>query len=175
MTTLSDYPDLLIVDSHSKNKLIVLRHNGNVWNDKPHSLTNIYNNCHSDITLLNDHSMTDDKLVKIFNFNIHQSNKTNRHHRGTAIAIKKTLQYRLHDDFETNLLAVAVTTRQGPITIVTDYIPPNSPYLHYIDYLTLLNRINPEYILGGLNASHRIFGHRDCSIIGRNLKTLYRL
>ena len=109
--------------------------------------------------------MTDDKLVKIFNFIIHQSNKTNRHHRGTAIAIKKTLQYRLHDDFETDLLAVTVTTRQGPITIATDYTHPNSPYLHYIDYLTLLIRTNPVYILGDLNARHRIFGHRDSNNI----------
>ena len=150
-TTLSNYPDFLIMASQSKNKLIVLQHNVNVWNDKQHALTNIYNNCDPDMILLNDHSMTDDKLVKIFNFNIHQSNKTNCHHRGTAIAIKKTLQYRLHDDFETDLLAVTVTTRQGPITIATDYIPPNSPYLHYIDYLTLLNRTNPVYILGDLN------------------------
>ena len=71
--------------SQSKNKLIVLQHNVNVWNDKRHALTNIYNNCDPDIILLNDHSMTDAKLVKIFNFDIHQSNKTNRHHRGTAI------------------------------------------------------------------------------------------
>ena len=89
MTTLSNYPDFLIMANQSKNKLIVLQHNVNVWNDKRHALTNVYNNCDPDIILLNDHSMTDDKLVKIFNFNIHQSSKTNRHYRGTAIAIKK--------------------------------------------------------------------------------------
>ena len=63
-------------------------------------------------------------------------------------------------------------TRQGLKTIATEYIPPNSPYLHYFDNLALLNRTNPLFIVGDLNARHRICGHRDCSTIGRNLQTL---
>ena len=58
------------------------------------------------------------------------------------------------------------------MTIASDYIPPNSPFLHYIDYLSLLNRQETVVILGDLNARHRIFGHNDNNPIGRNIKTL---
>ena len=155
-----------------RNTLTILQHNVNIWNDKRHSLTNIYNDHDPDIILINDHSLNDNNRLKIFNYNVHQCNKTNGYHRGTAIAIKKDLNYRLLDDFETDLLAVTIDTRQGPITVATDYIPPNSPFLHFIDYLSLLKRTEPVYILGDLNARHRFFGHNNNNTIGRNLKTI---
>ena len=136
-------------------ELTILQHNVNSWTNKKYELTNIYNRLNPDIILINDHAMTNDRRLKIFNYNIHSSNKSNLRHRGTAIAIRQDIQYRLHDDFDTDLLAITVQTRQGPITIATDYIPPNAPYLHYIDYLSLLNRQDPTYIIGDLNARHR--------------------
>ena len=79
---------------------------------------------------------------------------------------------KLIDDFETDLLAVTIESRQGPITIATDYIPLNSPILHYINYLSLHNRDEPVYILGDVNVAHRIFGHNDYNPVQRNMKTL---
>ena len=156
----------------NRNKLTIIQHNVNIWNDKRHALENIYNDIYADIILINDHSLTDNNRLKIFNYNVHCNNKANRLHRGSAIAIKKDINHRLLDDFKKDLLAVSIDTRQGPITIATDYIPPNSPYLHFIDYLSLLNRTEPVYILGDLNARHRIFGHNDFKPIGRKIKTI---
>ena len=124
-------------------KLTILQHNVNCWNNTRHALINIYNQTNPDLILINDHSLTEDKRLKIFNYNVHQNNKSNGIHKGTAIAIRKNLDYKLLDDLEMDLLAVTIDSRQGPITIATDYIPPNSPFLHYIDYLSLLNRDEP--------------------------------
>ena len=43
-------------------------------------------------------------------------------HKGTAIAIRNTLQHAVIDDFETDLIAVKPETSLGPTTIATDYI-----------------------------------------------------
>ena len=76
--------------AHQRNSLKILQHNVNTWNEKRHSLVNIYNEHDPDIILINDHSLKGNERVKIFNYNTHQSNKTNGNYRGTAIAIKKT-------------------------------------------------------------------------------------
>ena len=52
------------------------------------------------------------------------------------------------------------------------YIPPNSPNLHYKDYLTLLKRYDPAFILGNLNVRHFLLGHTDNNLVGRNLTTV---
>ena len=44
--------------------------------------------------------------------------------------------------------------------------------MHYIDYLSLLKRRDPVYIIGDLNARHPILGHNDNNPIGRNLNSL---
>lgn len=74
-----------------------------------HDLTNVYNDIDSDIILVNDHSFTNDERFIIFNYNIHTSNKTNARHHGTAIIIRKNIDYRPHDDFETNLIPITIT------------------------------------------------------------------
>ena len=153
-------------------RLTILQHNVRHWTIRRYELTNTYNNLDPDIILINDHSLINDERLKIFNYNVHSSNKTNTRHHGTAIAIRKNIDYRLHDEFETDLIAITIETRQGPITIGTDYIPPNSPYLHYIDYLTLLKRRDPVYIIGDLNARHPTLGHNNSNPVGRNVNSL---
>ena len=82
------------------------------------------------------------------------------------------MNYKLLGAFETDLLAVIIETRQGSVTIATDYIPPNTPFLQYIDYLSLLNRQDTVVILGDLNARHGILGHHNENPVGRNIRTL---
>ena len=96
---------------------------------------------------MNDTGLNNNDRPKLFNYNTYATNKDNRQHGGTAIAVKKTIQTKLHDDFETDLIAVTIETRQGPITIATDYIPPNPAYLNYLDYYKLLKRPHPVYLL----------------------------
>jgi hypothetical protein len=153
-------------------KLTILQHNVRGWKTNKAALTNIYNNINPDIILINEHGITTDERLKIFNYNVHTNNKTNRRSHGTAIAIRQDIEYRLIDDFTTDLLAVTIQTRQGEVTIATAYSPPNSPYLNLIDYMTLFRRPEPLYFLGDLNARHRIFRHNDNNAVGRNVNTL---
>ena len=69
---------------------------------------------------------------------------------------------------------MTIETRQGPITLATDYIPPNPPYLNFLDYYKLFKRPHPVYLLGDLNARHTFLGHNDCNLIGRSLQRLMR-
>ena len=100
--------------------LKIIQHNCNTWQNKRFELINTYKRLCPDIILLNDTGNLDGVTLKIPSFDVHTRNTTNRVHGGTAIAIRSTIKYRLHDDFESDLLAVTVETRQGPLTIATD-------------------------------------------------------
>ena len=151
--------------------ITVVQHNVNSWNNKKYELSNVYRNLNPDIILLNDTGVCEER-IKIPYFDTYQSNKQGRWHRGTAIAIRSNMKYKLHDDFETDLLAVTIETQQGPITVATDYLPPNTDYLHYVDWNYLLNRRYPVYVIGDLNARHRVLGHNNQNPVGLGLATL---
>ena len=158
------------------NTLKIIQHNVRSWNTNKTALTNIYNTLDPHIILINETSITNNNTFKIFNYNTHYCNKNNTRNRGVGIAIKHNIQYRLHDDFETDILAVTLHTQQGPITIGTSYIPPSATYLHTPDYNTLFNRPEPTYYLGDMNARHPTFRYtNNTSIVGRNLNTFITL
>ena len=154
------------------NTLKIIQHNCNTWQNKRFELANVYKNTNPDIILLNDTGKLDGVRIRIPSFDVHTRNTTDRVHGGTAIAIRSTIKYRLHDDFESDLLAVTVETRQGPLTIATDYIPPSVGYINFIDYNYLLNRRYPVYLFGDLNARHSILGHNNNNTVGNNLSQL---
>jgi len=153
-------------------RLTIVQHNVRNWHTDKTGLTNIYNQLDPDIILINEHSNTDGQTLKIFNYKTFQRNRDNENHAGSAIAIKNSIPFRLHDDFDSDMLAVTIETRQGPITIATDYIPPRRDYINFIDYNDLLNRPHPVYLLGDLNARHRTLGHCNNNRTGRHLQTL---
>ena len=67
MTTFTNYQESPTLDPQIyRNKLTIIQHNVNKWNNKKHALANIYNDIDADIILINDHSLTDDKILKIF-------------------------------------------------------------------------------------------------------------
>ena len=80
------------------------------WTNKRHRLANTYNDINPDIILINDHSLANDERFNYFNYNVHTSNKINNRHHGTAIAIRKNIDYRLHDNLETDLIAITIDT-----------------------------------------------------------------
>ena len=139
--------------------LTIIQHNVNTWTNKKESLSSIYKRINPDIILINDHSLTNNTPLKIYNYATYSSHKDNSWHRGTAIAIRNTLQHTVIDDFETDLLAIKLETSLGPVTIATDYIPPSRDYFHFPDYTKLLNTPHPVYILGDLNARHPTLGY----------------
>ena len=153
-------------------QLIIIQHNVCTWSTKRHELYNIYRTLDPDIILLNDTGVLHNERLKLHHYTVYTSNKENRLHRGTAIAIKSTIPHTIIDDFETDLLGINVETRQGTITVGTDYVSPRSTYLDYADYLQLLRRRNPVYILGDLNARHHFLGHNGNNPVGDALNTL---
>ena len=154
------------------NKITIIQHNVNHWHNKKFELYNTYRHIDPDVILLNDTGPTENAPIKIQQYTVYSKNIDNRAHHGTAIAIKSHLNHRIHDDFETDLLAITIDTRQGPMTIATDYIPPQATYLHTIDYLRLLERPYPVYLFGDLNARHRLFNTSTETKVGKMLATL---
>ena len=125
--------------------------------------------------LINDHMLNEHETLKIPGFVSYSShgNPFASTHRGNAILVKRDLSHKIIEDFATNLLAVIVETRQGPIILATDYLNPGLTHIHPIDYNFLINRQEPMYLIGDLNAVHPVFGStRSPNHVGRNLNTL---
>ena len=154
--------------------LTIIQHNVRNWNTNKITLCNIYNQIDPDVILINEHCLTEDAPLKIFNFNTFSVNKRNEDHSGSAIAINKRLTCRLHDDFYSDMLAVTIQTRQGPITIATNYVPPRLNYINMIDMDKVLRMTNPTYILGDFNAKHWTLGHNYNNNRGKNIDQLIR-
>ena len=150
----------------------IIQHSVLSWNTNRNSLTNIYNNIDADIILINSHSLINNTNIKIFNYNTFTCNKTNELHSGIAIAIKKTLTYKLDDTYHTDFLDITIDTNQGPVTIGTTYIPPRTKYINYIDFNKFFRKQNPTYLLADTNASHPILGTRSTNSRGRHINTL---
>lgn len=151
------------------NGVKIIQHNVRNWKSYKITLSNQYNNLDADIILINSHCNVDNEPFKIFNYNTFQCNKNNENHAGAAIAIKKSIKFKLHDDFNTDLLAVTIETLQGPLTVGTAYIPPRQNYLNIIDYHKLLKFNNPVYFIGDLNAVHPSIGNTTANTRGNNL------
>lgn len=156
--------------------LTILQHNVNGWNAHKTALKTIYKNIDPHIILINHTGLLNGQNPKIDNYNTFSSNKTNDRFDGTAICIRKDIgDYRLHDDFDCDLLAITVRTRQGQVTIGTEYSPPKRTYLNQTDYIDFFNRDAPTYFIGDLNARHTYFGHSNCSQVGKNVHRLIEL
>ena len=140
-------------------RITIIQHNVRCWLNYKHALTNIYLNTDPDIILINEHHLPDHERPKIINYNTYSSNKNNFSYGGVAIAIKKTLKYKIHDDFDTDMLAITLQTEQGPLTIGTSYVPPSTGYLNTTDFYKLFHRPHPTYFLGDLNGRHPLFGY----------------
>ena len=150
----------------------IIQHNINTWHNKRYELYNTYRHLTPDIILLNDIGNTTSP-IRLQGFNVYQRKSNNNVHGGTAIAIKRSIPHTIEDKFITDLIAVTIDTRQGPITIATDYIPPVVQTLNTVDYNSLFMRQNPVYLLADLNAKHPIFDHNYRNPIGDALNNLY--
>ena len=73
------------------NRLTIIQPNVNHWTgNKKYELYNTYRHINPDIILINHHVLINNTPLKIIQYKIYTSNKTNSQHRGTAIAIKLT-------------------------------------------------------------------------------------
>ena len=125
-----------------------------------------------DIILLNSTGLKSNEELKIPGYRIYKINYSESLSDGSAIAIKYNIKHKLYDDFDTDFLAVELTTSLGPIIIATTYLPPRRPFLPYTDIHRLLSNSIPTYILRDFNARHIVFGNRDNNTVGKSLINL---
>lgn len=154
------------------NKIVVVQHNVSHWENHKIALSNIYNQIDPHIIVLNEHSILNNKPIRIFNYSVFSVNKSNSRNSGAAIAIKKGLQYRLHDNFYSDMLAVTLQSQQGPVTFATTYVPPRTNYINLIDFQSVLHYDHPTYILADINAHHRTLGSNRNDCRGNNINSL---
>ena len=150
----------------------IIQHNVRKWSTNKHSLDHAYQQEYPEIILINSHGAIDNENIKIFNYNIHQINTLNEINNGVAVGVRRDIKYKLIDNFESDMLGITIETSLGPVHIITAYIPPRCPYLHYPDFYKILKHKEPVYILGDLNARHEILGHQNRNIRGELLAKL---
>ena len=114
-------------------RLTIIQHNICTWHNKRLNLSNVYRQIDPDIILLN-HTGIPTEPIHLRGYKIYSSNVQEQHSRGTALAIKSKIEHRMIDDVDDDLLAVEVSTRTGPIIIITDYLSPSADYINYHDY-----------------------------------------
>ena len=143
------------------------------WNPpRSTELANTYLQLAPDILLLNSHGETT-RRIKLFPYKVYQCNKRRRRlGGGVAIAIKSNIPHTIIDDFDSDLLAIRVTTAHGDIIIATCYRPPSQGYLPTRDLHRLAALNQPVYLLGDFNANHRLFGYRRANRVGSELARL---
>ena len=76
------------------NSLKIIQHNVMHWGyERRNELSNLYRETDPDIILLNSHGLKNENKIKIFQYNIYQSNKSGELNDGVAIAIKKNIKH----------------------------------------------------------------------------------
>ena len=105
--------------------------------------------------------------MKIFSYNVYQRNYLEEDHAGVAIAVKSSIQHRILDDFNEDMLAIQVESSRGPIIIATYYQPPRRNYLDIQDLASIMRKQLPVYLLADLNARHPFKGNPDTNVIGQ--------
>lgn len=155
-----------------KRTITILQHNVRNWKTRRFELYNTYRVTDPDIILINEHGQKTNEKIKLFNYDVYQSNKSNEYNDGVAIAVKTNIEYKIIDDFNQEVMAIKLNSSIGEIIIATTYLPPRRSYLPVEDFLRLANYNKPTYILGDFNARHRSFGHNNNNNVGNSLYNL---
>ena len=108
----------------------------------------------------------------MYNYNVIQKNTLNERHAGIAIAIKKTINYRILDNFNNDILGVELPTSKGPINILTNYSPPRRNFVPIGEIENILQRNIPVYFAGDINAHIPALGYAQYNNNGRIIKNL---
>ena len=140
-------------------RLRVIQHNVLSWENRKYDLLNTYRHYDPDVILINSHGLSVEKRLKIPGYRVYQQNYSNEQNDGVAIAVKYHLNHRVEDDFLSETLAIETDTHDGPLLIATSYLPPRRPYLPHPDFLRILRRQTPAFLVGDLNARHTYLGY----------------
>ncbi len=152
--------------------LKIIQHDVLNWKTNKHSLIPNYLTHNPDLILINSRGLKSGEDLKIPGYRIYKINYTESISDGSAIAVKHNIKHKLHDDFDTDFLALEVETSLGPIKIATTYLPPRRPFLPYTDMHKLLSNFIPTYIIGDFNGRHTSFGDTENNTVGKSLLNL---
>ena len=142
-------------------RLTILQHNVLSWNSpRKHDLANEYLKLNPDIILLNGHGRKNDDKIKIFPYTTYQRNTRESKSDGVAILVRNNIPHKVSKEFNSEALSVTINTQQGDVTIATAYLPPSRPYWPTRDMHKLATLHHACYLVGDLNAKHRILNSR---------------
>lgn len=153
------------------NSIVILQHNTLHWETNKFNLTNTYLQINPDIILLNSHGVKTHDSLYIKGYTTYRKNNTNQKYDGSAVLIKSHIKHRIIDDFITDVIELRIETPLGTLSIATTYLPPRRPYLPFPDIHKLLHNNHPTYIIGDLNAKHRLLGNTYNNTVGNGLAT----
>ena len=128
--------------------------------DKNNSLIAYLTKNNPDIILMTDIGKTNqNKPIKIYQYLVFATNKSNENSAGSALAVKKGLQFKILNNFENDTIGVQVQTHTGPLIIMTNYSPPRHRNLPNADLNYAIQNNWPVLIAADLNARHSMFGY----------------
>ena len=126
-----------------------------------------------DIILINSTSRLNDQPIKIQSYITFSTNKQNERHAGSAIAIKKGLQFTIINNFLMDTIGAKIETSQGPIIVMTSYSPPRHNLLPLQDLEYMVRNRYPTIFAGELNTRHSMFGYTStANTKGKQLNNL---
>lgn len=150
----------------------IIQHNVRNWKKDKYALNNIYQKEDPEIILINSHGMKNNETIKIYNYEVYSRNGLNEHSSGISIAIKRGIQYKINESYESDFLSVTLETTLGPIAIATAYVPFRIGFIHYPDFYKFFKQKIPAYFLGDTNARHPLLGHNSENQMGKQIATL---
>ncbi len=94
---------------------------------------------HTDIILINNHGLKSEEFHKTPGYKTYKINTSESTADGSANTVRCNIPHKLHDDYDTDVLAIEVDTTLGPHIIATTYLPPRRRYITFPDIYELLN------------------------------------
>ena len=132
--------------------------------DKNNSLAAYLTKNNPDVILMTDVCKTNqNKPIKIYQYLVFATNKSNENSAGSALAVKKGLQFKILNNFDNDTIGVKIQTQTGPLIIMTNYSPPRHRNLPNADINYAIQNNWPVLIATDLNARHSMFGYASNS------------
>lgn len=166
---------MMIYEAQTPSGLTVTYANIQTWtDDKAEALRAHLTQSSPDVILLADIGRTDrNKPIKIFNYLVFATNKNNTICAGSAVAIRKGLQFKVLNNFSYDTIGVQVQTQSGPVILMTNYTPPRNVNLPNSDLDYAIQNNWPVLIAADMNARHSMFGYqRHSNPKGRQLNQI---
>ena len=155
--------------------LKIVQQNVQSWSDlKVQELSNLYFSLDPDIILINDTGIPDTKRIKLFSYRVYQRNTSGERASGIAIAVRSTLEHRIIDELNGDVLGVRIETSRGPVIVATTYLPPRRNEWPRQEILSLMRKPLPVYLIADLNANHPAFGHGRSNFLGEQFYDFVR-